>query len=285
MECIFRPLCRLIAGKKVLKSLKLALGFSFLFIMSCAGVKSNPAANPAPGGGSDSSRPAAETSPFWITTPENGSLVFIGGAGARTKKDEAIRYALSDAARKVAFYLGVQGKSVSVLDVGAGHLDFNADSTLELTYDPDYEKYVEQLEFDPETDVLVTENSVFVRARWPSPDLSNVNFVSQWTGRPDWTLNPPGTIDGYLAAVGRSGAHSRSYSAVIASCENAIAALLHNKDNTVDAGVASVETSSGGSMTATSNREVAEGELSQFYVLEIWIDPADRSVWTLAIAK
>jgi hypothetical protein len=276
----------LITGEKVRKTLKLVLGFSFLFLMSCAGFQSNSASNPVQAERrSGSSGSAAENSPFWITAPENGSLVFIGGAAARTKKDEAIRYALSDAARKVAFYLGVHGTSVSVLDVGTGHLDFSADSVLELTYDPDYEKYIEQLEFDPETDVLVTENSVFVRARWPSPDLPNVNFISQGTGRPDWTLNPPDTINGYPVGVGRSGAHSRSFSAVIASCENAIAALLHNKYNSLDAEVASVETSTGSNMAATTNREVAEGELSQFYVLEIWIDPADRSVWTLAIAK
>jgi hypothetical protein len=275
----------LIVGGKVRKSLKLALGLSFLFVMSCAGIKSNPAANSAPETGPYSSKPAAESSSFWISTPENGSLVFIGGAAARTKKDEAIRYALSDAARKVSLYLGLYGTNVSVLDVGTGYLDFNADSVLEIVYDSDYEKYVEQLEFDPETDVLATEDSVYVRARWTPPDSLNTNFVSRRTGRPDWILNPPETIDGYPAAVGRSGAHSRSYSAVIASRENAIAALLRNKHNSLEAGVASVETGSGGSMAAASNREVAEGELSQFYVLEIWIDPADRSVWTLAIAK
>lgn len=276
----------MILGEKVRKSLKLAFVFSFLFtIVSCAGFKGNPASNSAPGRKSAPSGSGAESSPFWITAPENGSLVFIGGAAVRTKKDEAIRYALSDAARKVAFYHGLQGTSISVLDVGAGHLDFNADSALELVYDSYYEKYVEQLEFDPETDVLVTGDSVYVRARWQSPNSLNTNFFSRWTGRPDWTLNPPGTIDGFLAAVGRSGAHSRSYTAVIASYESAIAALLRTKANSIDAEVAFVETSSSGSMAGASNREVAEGKLSQFYVLETWIDPADRSVWTLAIAK
>jgi hypothetical protein len=31
--------------------------------------------------------------------------------------------------------------------------------------------------------------------------------------------------------------------------------------------------------------EIIEGELRNFMVLEIWIDPADGSVWTLAVAK
>jgi hypothetical protein len=270
----------------VLKNLKLVLIYTLIF-SSCVLLKNGPVVQSGSHRGevSASSRSSAGSSSFWATTPENGSLVFVGGAASRTNKEEAIRYALLDAARKVSLYLGFYGKSVFVLDVGAGHLDFNTDSELELFYDPDYEKYIEEFEFDLDTDVLVLENSVFVRVRWPAPVLLDTNFVSRWSSnQPDWSLNPPETIDGYLAAVGRSGSHSRTYSAVIASYEKAIASLLYNKYSSIDAEAASVEVGSS-TMAATSNKEVARGDIVQFYILEVWIDPADRSVWTLAIAK
>jgi hypothetical protein len=271
---------------KVLRGLKALLIYALLF-SSCAGLKNGGVVQSGSnrGGAFSSSGSSAAGSSFWVTTPENGNLVFIGAAASRTNREEAVRYALLDAARKVSLYLGVYGKGAFVLDVGAGHLDFNTSSDLELSYDPDYEKYIEEFEFDPDTDVLALENSVFVRVRWPAPVLVDTNFVSRWPAdRPDWILNPPETVDGYLAAVGRSGSHSRSYSAVIASYENAIASLLYNKYSSIDAEAASVEVG-GATMAAASNKEVAEGKLFQFYILEVWIDPADRSVWTLAIAK
>jgi hypothetical protein len=270
----------------VLKDLKALLIYALLF-SSCAGLKDGLFVQSDLNRGkvSASAGASAGSSSFWVTTPENGSLVFVGGAASRTNKEEAIRYALLDAARKASLYLEVYGKGTFVLDVGAGHFDFNTSSDLELFYDSDYEKYIEEFEFDPDTDVLAFENSVFVRVRWPAPVLVGTNFVSRWSSdRPDWILNPPETIDGYLAAVGRSGSHSRTYSAVIASYENAIASLLYNKYSSIDAEAGSVEVG-GATMAAASNKEVAEGKIVQFYILEVWIDPADRSVWTLAITK
>lgn len=261
----------------------------FVLFASCAGLQKSPAPGevvPAPEEVplSGQEPPAGEGS-FWDTRPRDGKLVLIGGAGTRSNRDEAIRFALLDAARKIAIHQSVRGLSVSAISIGDGAYDFYADAAVDLAFDPEYEKYVEELEFDPETDVLEVGNSVFVRTRWTPPVPLNVGFFSRGQDRPDWVLNPPETIDGFLVGVGRSNSHSRRYSAMITSYENAIGSILNSLDSSVRSGLGSIENTSGYVATSSSAIQKAEGILSQFYILEVWTDPKDNSVWTLAIAR
>jgi hypothetical protein len=229
-------------------------------------------------------KPAAGDAGFWDTRPENGRLVFIGGAAVRENRDEALRFALLDAARKVSIFHGVRGLSVSAVSVGEGSYDFYADAAVEIAFDPEYERYVEELDFDPQTDVLEAEGSVFVRARWTPPLPFGVDFSSGGKGRPGWVTNPPETIGGFIAGVGRSNAFSRRHDTLIASYENAIGAILNAVNSHVRSGLASLE-SSGFAASVSSNVQIAAGELRQFYILEIWTDPKTGAVWTLGIAK
>jgi hypothetical protein len=174
--------------------------------------------------------------------------------------------------------------SVSAISIGEGTYDFYADAAVDLAFDPEYEKYTEELEFDPETDVLDFDDSVFVRTRWTPPVPFDINFFPKGKDRPDWVTNPPEIIDGFLVGVGRSNPYSRRHNTLIASYENAIGSILNIVGSNVRGGLASVE-SAGYAASVSSNVQIAEGKLAQFYILEIWTDPESKAIWTLGIAK
>jgi hypothetical protein len=257
----------------------LPLFFFFLLFTSCALFQKITAPE-----GNFSKEPLAGDSGFWDTRPGNGRLIFIGGAAARENRDEAIQFALLDAARKVSIFHGVKGLSVSAVSIGEGAYDFYSDAAVDIAFDPEYERYIDELEFDPKTDVLDSDGSVFVRTRWTPPVFFHVNFFSGGTDRPDWVTNPPETIDGFLVGVGRSNPYSRRHDTLIASYKNAIGSILNIVNSKVRSGLASVE-SVDYAAAVSSNVQIAEGKLSQFYILEIWTDPKTKAIWTLGIAR
>jgi hypothetical protein len=226
---------------------------------------------------------SAEDSGFWDTRPKDGKLVFIGGTALMSNRDEAVRLALLDAAKKAALYCGVRGRSVSAVSIGEGSYDVYADAAVDIAFDLEYERYMEELEFERQSDVLEADNSIFVRVRWTPPIPLNISFVSRGKNRPDWITRPPETIGGYLAGVGRSNAYFHRHDTLTASYENAIGAIISTIGSDLRSGSATVETS-GYAASNTSSIQNAEGSLAQFYVLEIWTDPKDKSVWTLAVA-
>jgi hypothetical protein len=199
-------------------------------------------------------------------------------------RDEAVRLALLDAAKKAAIHRGVTAVSVSAVSIGARSHDFYADAAVDLAFEPDYEKYVQQLEFDPKTGILDTGNSTFVRTLWLPTIPFNVNYAPTAKGRPAWIQHPPDSIDGFLAGVGRANPYFRLHAAMAASYENAVGSIVSRTASDMRSGFASVE-SPGYAASKTSSVQKAEGSLAQFYVLETWIDPQNKSVWTLAVAK
>jgi hypothetical protein len=258
----------------------------FLFFTSCVSFGKNP----APDGevldreGDFSKGSSAGDSGFWDTRPRNGELIFIGGAAARVSRDEAIQFALLDAARKVSIFHGVQGLSVSAVSVGEEAYDFYADAAVDLAFDPEYERYIDELEFDPKNDVLDSDGSVFVRTHWTPPVPFDINFPPGGKDQPAWVTHPPETIDGFMAGVGRSNPYSRRHDTLIASYENTIGFILNIVNSKVRSGLVSVE-STDYAAAASSSIQIAEGKLSQFYILETWTDPKNQAVWTLGIAK
>jgi hypothetical protein len=64
------------------------------------------------------------------------------------------------------------------------------------------------------------------------------------------------------------------------SCDAAIAALVSRVSTAVKVDMAS----EGDSNTMVSYQR-STGRLDHFLVLEIWVDPKNQSVWTLAIAE
>jgi hypothetical protein len=265
---------------KVLKTL-LLLSFVSLFAfcaVSCAGFRKASEELPP------SEQASAGDSGFWDTRPRDGKLILIGGTAPRLNRDEAIQFALLDAARKISIYRNVSGQSVSAVSVGEGAYDFYADAAVEINFDVEYEKYVEELEFDPKTDVLEIDGSLFIRTRWTPPVPLDISFFSSDEDQPDWVRKPPETIGSFLVGVGRSNPYSRRHDTMRSSCENAIGSILTRIGSNVCSGLASVE-STDYTAVSSSNIQKAEGSLSQFYVLEIWTDPKDKSIWTLAIAR
>jgi ABC-type Fe3+ transport system substrate-binding protein len=198
------------------------------------------------------------------------------------KREDEIASALDDAAGKVALYHGVWGTVSRSVDVGPGLLDFNASSSISLVYDAEQEKYRSALRYDPESDVLVTDDAVFVRVRYATANPLGFEYsVEQIDGAPEWIKKPPLEIAGYTAAVGFARNQRRLKDTIAKSYENAVAALLTRLSTRVVAG--DVDDSSGGFSQATI--QISEGALECFMVLEIWIEKESRSVWTLAVAN
>jgi hypothetical protein len=214
--------------------------------------------------------------------------VFFGVSGVRLNKNEAVSLALEDAARRIAFFNHVEGRLIQRELTGSGFFDYRSDSTAELYFAPDYRNLVAGLSFNPEKDVFIHNQALFVRVRYPgavwgeeigyTPDRIN--------GRPGWIDNPPSVISGYVAGVGYAGPRLFFKDAVIASYENAVFSIIKNMSTILIAN----ESQSWGSgvfdfSVAGSNQVVAEGALKGFYILDTWADPRSMEVWTLAVAK
>ncbi|GHV89592.1 hypothetical protein AGMMS50268_00950 [Spirochaetia bacterium] len=148
--------------------------------------------------------------------------------------------------------------------------------------DPDYNAYKEKLKYDSAKDVLRTDSGVFVRFTYPVTDIRRIDYSSGLVnGEPLWIHNRTSEASGYMLAVGSSGRQRYIKETITKSYESAIAALLAQKS--VDIKTKDVDSSRDGS--GTELREVIEGELIYFHILEIWIDPKTQNVWTLAAAK
>jgi hypothetical protein len=100
-------------------------------------------------------------SDFWDISPVNGALVFFGVAGdlidlqGFSNRDEMIRKALEDAARRVAMFRYLEGSYDQYNFSGSGYLDWDYRVETQLTFDQDYVAYVEHLQFDPTGDIYI----------------------------------------------------------------------------------------------------------------------------------
>jgi hypothetical protein len=226
---------------------------------------------------------------FLDTSPYNNELIFLGVAGIRSDKDESIKFALEDAARKVAFYHTVGGSIVHRVSIGEGFLDYSSEHEASIDFEADYVRYVDELHYDPETDVFIDKQAVFVRTRYTPQGAPKITHVfSPRDKKPQWIDNPPEKIAGFVVGVGYAMPRLYHKDTVIASYENAVYTIIRNASSTVEASIESKQGSErrGGSSANSTNSVVsASGRLRGFYVLEMWIDPANQAVWTLAIAQ
>ncbi|MDR1047489.1 MAG: LPP20 family lipoprotein [Treponema sp.] len=223
---------------------------------------------------------------FLNTSPHGGELVLIGVAGHRSKREEAVQYALEDAARKAALYQYVWAYFALREKRGLGYLDIDIATDKRLVYAEDYKKYTADLRYDASADVFENRDLVMVRTRYAASAPVVDHPVS--SGRPSWTEVPPQRISSYPAGVGYANPHRNVKDAVSASCEAAVYALVRNLSSTVSSSQTALDEN--GSFLSTRkndtvNEVVSSGALNGFYVLEIWIDPSNRSVWTLAICS
>jgi len=219
----------------------------------------------------------------WITRPSENSLIIIGISGLQVKKDDIITSAKEDAARKVAMYHGVRGYIESFHNNGVNFFDYIADSKVELDYDTDYEKYIDQLMFDPKQDVIMTDNTVFIRFKYAT-EAAPVDFTASMNndGRPNWihSRDLP-RIDGYITAVGFARNQVRLGDTVKKSTEAAVARMIED----ISTRIISTDKSATGSGSSNQILTRSEGKLNNFQTIEFWIDPKTGYVYTLAIAR
>jgi hypothetical protein len=238
--------------------------------------------------------PAPVDKAFWDTAPSPDFLFFIGASAIRRDREESIRLALEDAARKTAMYHSLKGRYESRIDVGTGFLEYYADTASSLDYDEDYLKYTEELSYDPERDIVQWENSLFVRARYPLAGSGSGGIawsaggipVGARDGRPAWVNAPPPDIPGYTYGVGLAGRRAYHRDTVNASCEAAAFSIMRNLSGRVKGGAADVQKSGAFGYSGAASASVSSVlSLRGFYVLDIWIDPSSKAAWTLALAR
>jgi hypothetical protein len=97
---------------------------------------------------------------------------------------------------------------------------------------------------------------------------------------------PPETISGYAAGIGYAGRRNAHRDTVIASYENAVLAIIQNQSSSAWSSTEGFRGSGFLDYSAVTKKGTsASGVLTGFYVLEIWVDPATKAVWTLAVAR
>lgn len=288
------------------KKADLALYITVVFsLLACVGLSPASQAGSSPGiraavsepsvsessAGTSKANPVFDAPGFWDTAPSPDFLFFIGASAIRSDQEESIRLALEDAARKVAMYHFLEGRYESHLDAGTGFLEYSAGTVSSLNYDKDYLKYAEELVYDADGDILQWENSLFVRARYPRagreiPSPVKVAAGLPANGPPPWVNTPPGGTPGYIYGVGLASRRSYHRDTVNASCEAAVFSLIRNLSSRVTGGTADVWKSSAFGYSGAAGASVSSAlSLEGFYVLDVWIDPVSKAVWTLALAR
>jgi hypothetical protein len=220
---------------------------------------------------------------YWITRPSENTLIIIGVSNLQVKRDSEIAAAKEDAARKAAMYHGIRGKIESYHSSGANYFDFAADSKIELEYDTDYAKYIDRLTFDPEHDVVTTDEAVFVRFKYTTA-AAPVDYVTSMNddGRPNWTYSRDvPQINGYMTTVGFARNQVRLKDTIRKSSEAAVARMIEDMSTQI----ISSDKSGTGKGASSQIRTKSEGKLENFQIIELWIDPKTGYVYTLAIAK
>jgi hypothetical protein len=222
---------------------------------------------------------------YFTADCKNGELVIFGVSARQISRKKEIENARADAAYKAALYYGLKGKIVRRQTSGSGFYDFYTGTTKELSLldNGGIDSCKEVLRYDSDTGVIRIENSVFVRFTFPAPGFNPARYDGgSENGKPRWVqkLKQIESSD-YILAAGFAGRHLYLKDAVTASYENAIAALLA----VVKTNIKVMDTDYSNNGGSTLIVETIEGRLSGFHILEIWIDPKTKAVWTLAAAK
>jgi hypothetical protein len=223
---------------------------------------------------------------FWNASPRGSDLVIIGIGGRKSSYEKEIEGALDDAARKVSIYNQVRGDLLYTERIGDGFFDYSVVSDKNLTYNENYQGYIEELRYNKDVDVLLTDNAIFVRTHWTSPSSIEVAFAPAKSGsRPFWIDSPPSTIGGLVTGVGYSAPRMYHY-AYIASYEDAVCSIIKRVSNSANS--SQIQYQGDGSYASYNKKDTsvaASGLIQGFYVLQIWVDPKDGGVYTFAVAQ
>jgi hypothetical protein len=223
--------------------------------------------------------------------PAVDGLVFIGVAGRRSDPKETIQFALNDAARRVAVFQKVSGEYAVENNIGSGLLDYVNNTYTSLYYDEEGSgRYVDALQFNADTDAIELGNSLIIRTTYPGALPIPIKYRPTYRGvdqRPSWVDNPPHGIEGYEVAVSHSARYSSLADTYTNSYRNAIFTIIRNV-NTISRSNDVTYQNTGslfGYRSSSDNVMYSYGTLTGFYVLDTWLDPKTKWVWTLAIAE
>jgi hypothetical protein len=231
--------------------------------------------------------------PFFLSSPVENELVFLGVAGKRSNPKETQKFALEDAARRVAIFYRVSAEYAVENNIGSGTFDYSHSTYSFLNYDKEgAQRYVDSLKFDADkkSDSMEIENVLIIRTRYPLTFLDPIRYQPTYDGkerRPDWVDKPAVEIEGYEVGIGYSGRYSSMAETWVNSYNNAIFSIIRNV-NTSSRSEETIYQSTGslfGYRTSNENITYSYGTLTGFYVLDAWMDPRTKSVWTLAIAR
>ena len=209
-------------------------------------------------------------------------------SGKQIDHETEIAVAREDAARKVAMYHGVQVESETVQAIGSGFLDHYIKSQINLEYDQQFEKYMDKLTFDPKHDVTNGEidgkSVVFIRFTYPAVFPERITYSSgkKPNGRPEWISRPPVSSGNFILGVGHSGRQLRLSDTMLNSYESAAAAIAAQISTTIET---TEQMDSGAYQNISAIVRKSKGNLRYFAAVEIWIDPDNLNVWTLAVAE
>ena len=220
---------------------------------------------------------------YWKTKPSDNKIIIIGISSPMLKKEEQINFAKEDAARKVAMFYGIDGYIETTQTTGGNFFNHVYDNKINLIYDNDFYKYIDNLTYDPQNDVILTNDSVFVRFQYETNagrlKKFSVNIVN---GRPDWSrgVNIP-QFDGFITAVGVAQNQRWLKDTIFKSAENAAVQIIEYISTTVY--TKEIDSSEQGFIGYTFSN--SEGSLYGFQVIEFWIDAETNYVYSLAIAR
>ena len=217
---------------------------------------------------------------YWIVRSSNNKLIVIGVSGPMSRRDSEITAAKEDAARKIAMFYGIYISMEITNRTGSNFFDYMHDSNVEIIYDTNYERYIDQLTFDPQNDVLITREAVFVRFQHNTM-VTDIDYTVRFVnGRPDWIRNHNKLeFEGYVTAVGFAQNQRRLKDTIFRSTQNAAVRMIEDLSTTVN--TRDVITGQG---SASYIQAKSEGRLNNFRVIDFWIEPETRFVYTLAIA-
>ena len=222
------------------------------------------------------------TKGHWIIRPMDNAVIIIGVSSPMRKRDEEVDSAKEDAAKKAAMYYDVYGKIETPTSEGGSFFENINDSRLEVVYNKNYKQYIDKLTYDPNNDVLITKEAVFIRFKLPAV-AQQVKYTTKFEkdGSPVWVNNRQlPKVDGYISAVGFSQKQMRLKEAVYKATEAAVASMIETQSTKITESV--VDKSVG---TRRVSYSVSEGRLQNFHVIEIWVQPKTNNVYTLAIGK
>ncbi|MCL2609010.1 MAG: hypothetical protein FWD94_03795, partial [Treponema sp.] len=219
----------------------------------------------------------------FVAASRDGKLVVIGVAsrGTSPNREGEIEVAKIDAARKVAMFHQMAGKSEHMSVEDQSGVTVNSSNSLGTTVD--HEQFIELLRFDRARDVVVHDGGTLVRFTYEAKTVRVGAILGKDAGgRPVWTRsrNLP-EIPGYTVAVGFAQTSGFLRDTVMRSAENAAARIIAS-NNTVGE-LAEYLSSEDGYFAKTLL--VSEGKLEDFRILEFWIEPEYGHVYTLAIAR